>query len=241
MSVAENDDASRGRCTAGIDWASEDHTVSIVDGQGVEVDRFTVEHTAAGLRQLIGRLRRTGVAEVGIERPDGPVVDALLNADLVVLVIAPNQIRGLRSRYGSAGNKDDSFDAFILADAVRTDRARLRPLTQDSPATVTLRMMVRARKDLIAARVAMANQLRAHLDAVLPGAVGLFRDIDSPISGSWPGSPTRTGSTGFRRSGCATGCAAPVTTTPAVPACCTRTSPPRPGALPGSKPPRAHR
>jgi transposase len=70
----------------------------------------------------------------------------------------------------------------VLADAVRTDRARLRPLTQDSPATVTLRMTVRDRKDLIAARVAMANQLRAHLDAVLPGTVGLFRDIDSPIS-----------------------------------------------------------
>ena len=43
-------------------------------------------------------------------------------------------------------------------------------------------MTVRARKDLIAARVAMANQLRAHLQTTLPGAVGLFRDIDSPIS-----------------------------------------------------------
>ena len=91
-------------------------------------------------------------------------------------------MKSLRSRYGSAGNKDDRFDAFVLADTVRTDRARLRPLTQDSTATVTLRMTVRARKDLVAARVAMANQLRAHLNTVLPGAIGLFRDIDSPIS-----------------------------------------------------------
>jgi len=91
---------------------------------GVELERFTVEHTAAGLRRLrrlLGRLQRAGVAEVGIERPDGPVVDALLAADLSVLVVPPNQLRNLRGRYGSAGNKDDWFDAFVLADTVRTD------------------------------------------------------------------------------------------------------------------------
>jgi hypothetical protein len=45
-----------------------------------------------------------------------------LAAGLTVLVISPNRVRGLRSRYGSAGNKDDWFDAFVLADTVRTDR-----------------------------------------------------------------------------------------------------------------------
>ena len=114
--------------------------------------------------------------------PDGPVVDALLEAGLTVFVIAPNQVKNLRSRYGSAGNKDDRFDAFVLADTLRTDRNRLRPLTRDSDATVSLRMTVRARKDLINARIAMANQLRAHLQITLPGAIGLFRDIDSAIT-----------------------------------------------------------
>src|ERR671913_55481 len=99
------------------------HAVSLVDVRGVEAERFTVEHTAAGLRRLVARLRRGGVVEVGIERPDGPVVDALLDAGLVVLVIPPNRVRGLRSRYGSAGNKDDRFDAFVLADTVRTHPA----------------------------------------------------------------------------------------------------------------------
>jgi transposase len=47
---------------------------------------------------------------------------------------------------------------------------------------MTLRACVRARKDLVAARVGAANQLRAHLELVFPGAVGLFADIDSPIS-----------------------------------------------------------
>jgi transposase len=186
MSVAESIRPGRirstDRSTAGVDWASEDHAVSVVDAQGVELERFGVEHTAAGLLRLTDRLGRAGVVEVGIERPDGPVVDALLAAALTVFVIAPNRLKSLRGRYGSAGNKDDRFDAFVLADTVRTDRARLQPLKPDSPATVTLRMTVRARKDLVAARVAMANQLRAHLQTTLPGAVGLFRDIDSPIS-----------------------------------------------------------
>jgi hypothetical protein len=35
--------------------------------------------------------------------------------------------------------KDDRFDAYVLADVLRTDRARLRPLSPDSPATATLR------------------------------------------------------------------------------------------------------
>ena len=186
MSVAESVGPGRpdstARSTAGVDWASEDHAVSVVDAQGVELERFGVEHTAAGLRRLTDRLGRAGVVEVGIERPDGPVVDALLVAAFTVFVIAPNRLKSLRGRYGSAGNKDDRFDAFVLADTVRTDRARLQPLKPDSAATVTLRMTVRARKDLVAARVAMANQLRAHLQTTLPGAVGLFRDIDSPIS-----------------------------------------------------------
>ena len=171
-----------GASTAGIDWASTDHAVAILDHRGTQVERFTITHTTSGLRELVRRLRRAGVFEVAIERPDGPVVDALLEAELGVVVIAPNQVKNLRSRYGSAGNKDDGFDAYVLADALRTDRARLRPLTRDSDATVTLRMTVRARQDLVRTRIAMANQLRAHLQTTFPGVIGLFRDIDSAIS-----------------------------------------------------------
>jgi transposase len=174
--VAPND------VTAGVDWARDDHAVSIVDGRGREVFRCAVEHTSTGLRELIAVLGRHGVGEVAIERPDGPVVDALLAAGLTVVVISPNQVKNLRGRYGSAGNKDDRFDAYVLADTLRTDRARLRPLVPDTEATVALRRACRARKDLIAHRVAAANQLRAHLRNVFPGAVGLFADIDSEIT-----------------------------------------------------------
>ena len=168
--------------TGGVDWAKDDHAVAVVAPDGEQTLRFSVTHDAAGLRTLVRRLLNAGVAEVGIERPDGPVVDALRQAGLVVYVIPPGQLKNQRSRYGSAGNKDDRFDAYVLADVVRTDRRRLRPLLVDQPSTTALRQLVRARRDLVAHRVAVANQLRAHLQIVFPGAVGLFYDIDSEIS-----------------------------------------------------------
>jgi transposase len=180
MSVTPMDGSAR--VCAGVDWAKDDHAVCIVDDDGQVLDRFTVEHTAAGLKRMIRRLLASGVSEVGIERGDGPVVETLLAAELVVLVIAPNQLKNLRSRYGSAGNKDDRYDAYVLADVVRTDRRRLTPLTRSTPATLALRSAVRARRDLVEHRVAAANQLRAHLQIVFPGPVGLFAALDSEIS-----------------------------------------------------------
>jgi transposase len=167
---------------AGVDWASAEHAICIVGEGGAVLERFTVAHRAGDLTQMRRRLVRAGVGRVAIERPDGPVVDALIEAGLEVVVIASRQVKALRERYGSAGNKDDALDAYVLADCLRTDGARLRPLRTDSAETRALRGLVRARKDLVAHRVALANQLRAHLQVVFPGAVGLFADIDSPIS-----------------------------------------------------------
>jgi transposase len=70
----------------------------------------------------------------------------------------------------------------VLADTLRTDRGRLRSLIPDTPATVALRAAVRARKDLVGHRVALANQLRAHLHAFYPAPVGLFHELDGQLS-----------------------------------------------------------
>jgi transposase len=168
--------------TAGIDWAKDDYAVCVVDAAGEVMARATLAYTKTGLCRLVELLNRHGVDGVGIERPDGPIVDVLLAADLTVFVIPPSQVKSLRRRYGSAGNKDDRFDAYVLADTIRTDRRRLTPLLLDSQATTALRKLCRARKDMVAHRIAVANQLRSHLSIALPAAVDLFRDIDSAIS-----------------------------------------------------------
>jgi len=170
---------------AGIDWATRGHAVCVIDETGSVLERFEVEHDAAGLKDLVRRLRVKHVSGVAIERPDGPVVDALFGADLRVVVIASRHVKALRTRYGSAGNKDDRADAYILADVLRTDGHRLRPLLPDDPATLALRASVRARKDLVHTRVRLVQQLSAHLALVFPGALGLFSKLESPIAGAF--------------------------------------------------------
>ena len=68
------------RVCAGVDWAKDDHVVCLLGSDGEVVDRFSVTHTAAGLKKRAGRLLAAGVTEVGIERSDGPVVEVLLLA-----------------------------------------------------------------------------------------------------------------------------------------------------------------
>lgn len=60
--------------------------------------------------------------------------------------------------------------------------------TAAGPAISALRATVRARRDLVAHRVAAGNQMRAHLHKASPGAMGELAGLDSPISLA---SPTR--------------------------------------------------
>ena len=161
----------QGGPVAGVDWASELHVACVVDEAGLVVDRFgrsTHDGQGAG-----GHGGCAGAALVAwaTERGDGPVVEVLLAGALAVFVVPSRQIKALRSRYGSAGNKDDRFDAYVLADTLRTDGHRWKPLREDHPDTRALRALCRSRKDLVETKVAMLNQLRANLELAFPAVV----------------------------------------------------------------------
>jgi transposase len=167
---------------AGIDWASQAHRVCIVDKHGgVLVDREP-GHDTTGLALLIALLKRHDVELVAIERPDGILVEHLLEAGLHVLAIHPNQVAAARPRFRAAGGKSDGFDAYVLAELARTDAHRFRMLKPDSDACKALRALTRAREDLIASRVELCNRLRAELERFWAGAATLFADLDSPIA-----------------------------------------------------------
>jgi len=122
------------------------------------------------------------VEVVAIERPDGLLVDRLLDAGVRVMALHPNQVKAARDRFRASGGKSDRFDRFVLCELARTDRHRFRILEPDCDATKALGALTRAREDLVGARVALANQLRAELERFWPGPIGLFRDLDSRIS-----------------------------------------------------------
>jgi transposase len=167
---------------AGVDWASEEHRLCLVDERGQRVLERRVRHDEQGLVELCRLLLARGALRVALERPEGLLVDRLLAAGIAVVAVHPNQVKAARERYQVARGKSDGFDAYVLAELARTDMHRLRLLVPDSDETKALRALVRAREDLVATRVALANQLRAQLDGYWPGAAAIFADVDSPIA-----------------------------------------------------------
>jgi transposase len=169
----------------GIDWAATEHAVCVLDHAGKKVAAFTIEHTAAGFARLAARLGKLGDIErmpVAIERPDGRLVDALLEAGHPVLPVKPNAIKTWRESEVLSGAKSDPGDAAVIADYLRVRFHRLRPAAPLSGHTKALRAVVRTRGDLVDARVAATNQLAALLDAHWPGAKTIFANIESAIA-----------------------------------------------------------
>lgn len=169
----------------GIDWAAQTHAVCVLDQTGRTVTAFTIEHTAAGFASLAGRLGKLGDPEsvpVAIERPDGRLVDALLEAGHPVVPVKPNAIKTWRDGEVLSGAKSDAGDALVIAEYLRLRAHRLRAAVPYSDETKALRVVARTRSDLVEARVAATNQLAALLDAHWPGAKEIFADVASPIS-----------------------------------------------------------
>jgi transposase len=169
----------------GLDWGGAAHAICVVDAAGQVVTRIQARHDAAGLADMLARLKRVaGPAElpIAIERPSGLIVDALVAAGHPVIPIHPNVVKACRPRYRAAGGKSDPGDAYMLADILRTDGHRFRPLMPASDDIRALRALVRGRDDLVTQRVALANQLRSLLEGFWPGAAAIFAAIDSPIA-----------------------------------------------------------
>lgn len=175
---------------AGIDWASVEHALCVVDETGARLKERMIDHDEVGIASLCRELVALEVQRVAIERPDGILIDRLLETGITVIAVHPNQAKAARERYQVARGKSDRFDAFVLAELARTDAHRLRAIRPDSDETKALRVLTRAREDLVGVRVELANQLRAQLESFWPGAL-VFADVDSPISlaflGRYPG------------------------------------------------------
>ena len=169
----------------GLDWAATAHAVCVLDPTGTVRWRGSVPHSAEGLAELVRRLRQFGppaTVRVAIERPSGVLIDTLIDAGVQVVPIHPNVVKASRARYSAAHPKSDDGDSYLLADLLRTDGHRFRPLRPLADDTRALRALVRGRDDLVGQRVALANQLRALLERFWPGAAVIFADVDSPIA-----------------------------------------------------------
>ena len=99
--------------SAGIDWASEEHALCVVDAEGDKRAGELFAHEETGISELLARMRALGVERVAIERPDGLLVDRLLDAGFTVLPAHPNALKATRPRYEAAGGSPTAFRCLL--------------------------------------------------------------------------------------------------------------------------------
>src|SRR5271166_1588508 len=171
------------RFFAGVDWATETHQVCIVEAQaGKIIGERAFAHGGAGLAEMCDWLVSTSGEEpptvaVAIEAPHGPVVEILLERRFQVDAVNPKQLDRFRDRFTVAGAKDDRRDAYVLADALRTDRHCFRRLTVEDPVVIELREWSRMAEDRQQERNRLANRVREQLWRYYPQALELGDDL----------------------------------------------------------------
>jgi transposase len=169
----------------GIDWASQTHEVCILDREGRVSARQQVHHTAAALQALVDALLERAQGDpstvaIGIEVPRGAVVELLVERGFAVYAISPKQVDRFRDRFTVAGAKDDSRDALVIGDSLRTDPQAYRRVRLDSPLIIQLREWSRVDEDLGVELSRLANQLRHLVYRIAPGLLALCPAADEP-------------------------------------------------------------
>src|SRR6516165_6504991 len=91
----------------GVDWADQTHAVWVVDERGTKITARTVPHTAEGLSEWgreLDEWRAQGIELwAAIERPEGRVVDFLLDHGVVVYPVNPKALDRARDRFRQSG------------------------------------------------------------------------------------------------------------------------------------------
>lgn len=159
----------------GVDWADQEHAVGGLDEVGQKVTARTVPHTADGLSEWgreLDEWRGQGIELwAAIERPEGRVVDFLLDHGVVVYPINPKALDRARDRFRQSGAKSDPFDARVAAEFLRTDHAHLTARQPSSEAAQELKYLTEDCQRLIRQQTRLVNQLTATLKADYPRAL----------------------------------------------------------------------
>ena len=121
-----------------------------------------------------------GDIPVAIEVPHGPVVESLMDRGFPVYSINPKQLDRFRDRFSPAGAKDDSRDARVLADALRTDGHCFRRIDPVDPAVVELRAWSRIAEELTRERTRLSNRVREQLWRYYPQILEAADNIAQP-------------------------------------------------------------
>ena len=170
---------------AGIDWGSDKHRVCLIGRDGQIMAERWIEHSGDSLAELAAWLRQhtsdsPSLLAAAIEIPRGAIVETLLEHGFTVFSINPKQLDRFRDRYSPAGAKDDRRDAFVLADALRTDMHCFRSVKLDEPTMIRLRELSRLDDELAQEQNRAVNRLREQFHRFFPQLLQLSEGADEP-------------------------------------------------------------
>jgi len=188
----------------GVDWADQEHAVWVEDEMGAPVAAQTLPHTAAGFadcgRQL-DEWRHAGIELwAGIERPEGRVVEFLVDHGVVVVPLNPKVVARTREQFRPSAAKSDPLDARVCAYCVRTRAHEVAPLRPSSEAMQELKLLTRDHQCLQRQHTRLLNQATLALKEYYPVVLEVFGDFGSVAAQNFVRAyPTPNAAAGMRR------------------------------------------
>src|SRR5438445_9281076 len=143
----------------GVDWGDRLHQVYVGDQEGKKVREMKVQ-----------------------ESPQGRIVDCLLDHGVEVYPVNPKAVDRVRDRYRMSGSKSDAFDAYVLAEILRTDQAHLRALRPSSEKAQELKMLSRDQRRVVRHKTRFLNQLTTTLKEYYARPLEVFEDLETEIA-----------------------------------------------------------
>lgn len=170
----------------GVDWSDEFHQVWASDPEGKKVIEKKVLENVDGLSEFgrwLDESRAQGMELwAAIEKPAGRIVDFLLDHGVVVYPVNPKALDRVRDRFRMSQSKSDSFDAYVLAEFLRTDHGHLRALEPSSEQAQELKLLTRDHHRLVRHKTRIHNLLDRTLKEYYPRPLEVFADLESKIA-----------------------------------------------------------
>jgi transposase len=170
----------------GVDWGDRLHQVYVGDEQGEKVKAVKVKESPEGFAEIGRWLDEKRAEEIelwaAIEKPAGRIVDFLLDHGVEVYPVNPKAVDRVRDRYRMSGSKSDAFDAYVLAEFLRSDHAHLRALRPNSEKAQELKLLSRDQRRVLHHKARLLNQLTTTLKEYYVRPLEAFENLETEVA-----------------------------------------------------------
>lgn len=167
----------------GLDWADNEHKISMCDVATGQVEDSVLKHSSESLQQWLAQLRKRYVGKkvaVILEQSRGGLLYALMSCDFIVLYpVNPQSLASYRKALYPSGAKDDPVDAALLREMVQKNPRRFRQWIPDDPDTRSLKLLAEGRRNLVKQMTRLTNQLTSQLKTFYPQALEWAGELNS--------------------------------------------------------------